>query len=319
MRQIASIDIGGTKIAAGVVFEDGRVEDRVEIPTQPEAGFPFTIARLKQIVGSMIANKHALSGIGIGCPGPLDPLTGIVGEVGTLPTWQNGNLRAELEREFGLPVAVENDADAAALADHAFGAGRGARNFLYVTFSTGIGAGILLGGKLYRGVDGSHPEVGHQVIDPSGPLCYCHLRGCWEGLASGLAMEAWMQQQNPRSTPLTAREICDLARRGDPFALSCMEREARYVGLGLANLVTLFSPDLISLGGGLMRSSDLFLDSALALVRHVCTQVPVHKTQIVLSTLGADIGILGAAQAWMHRYRPNELTSEPPLLSGSRA
>jgi glucokinase len=118
-----------------------------------------------------------------------------------------------------------------------------------------------------------------------------------------------MQEQKPRSQPLTAREICELARQGDQLALRCMEREARYVGFGLANLVTLFSPDLISLGGGLMHGSDLFLDSAIAFVRDVCTQVPVHKTRIVPTALGGDAGILGAAQCWLHRHPSSELSA----------
>jgi len=315
MRHIASIDIGGTKIAAGVVREDGQVEGRVEIPTQPEAGFPSALARLKQIIRCMLDQGHSLDGIGIGCPGPLDSLTGIIGDIGTLPTWQDGDLVTDLEQEFGLSVAVENDADAAALAEHSWGCATGISNYIYVTLSTGIGAGIILGGKLYRGVEGSHPEVGHQLIDPSGPLCYCKLRGCWESLASGVAVEAWVQEQRPLGLPLRAHEICELARQGDPLALRAMERLSLYVGLGLANLITIFSPDLISLGGGLMSSSDLFLDSAITLVQQVCTQVPVHKTRIVPTALRADIGILGAAQCWLHRHP----SIEPSVQHGTLA
>jgi len=307
MRHIASIDIGGTKIAAGVVSEDGQLESRVEIPTQPEAGFPFTLRRLREVIRSMVAQGHKLEGIGIGCPGPLNPLTGILGDVGTLPTWKNGDLVTDLEQEFGLSVAVENDADAAALAEYAWGCAIGVPNYIYVTLSTGIGAGIVLGGQLYRGVDGSHPEVGHQLIDPSGPLCYCGLRGCWESLASGVALESWVQEQRPMSLRLTAREICELARQDNELAQRAMERLTRYVGFGLANLVTLFSPDLLSLGGGLMRSSDLFFEKATGLVQEVCTQVPVHKVRIVPTALHADVGLLGAAQSWLHRHR-----STPP-------
>jgi glucokinase len=228
-------------------------------------------------------------------------LTGVIGDVGTLPGWQDGNLVSELQREFGRTVVVENDADAAALAEQAWGTAKGVENYIYVTISTGIGGGMILGGKLYRGAGGAHPEVGHQAIDPSGPLCYCRLSGCWESLASGSAMEAWMQEQHPQSTPISARKICELASSGDKRALLCLKREAHYLGIGLANLITLFSPDMIGLGGGLMQSSSLFLDAAVSLINEVCTQVPVHNTRIVLAGLGNNVGLLGAAQCWLRR------------------
>jgi len=301
MKQIAAVDIGGTKIASGVVREDGAILSQRECATDAKGGFPAAMSQVKRMLHEMEKQGHAFEGIGIGCPGPLDPLTGVIGDVGTLPGWQGGNLAAELGREFGRSVAVENDADAAALAEQAWGAARGTGNYIYVTISTGIGGGMILGGKLYRGAGGAHPEVGHQAIDPSGPLCYCKLNGCWESLASGSAMEAWMQQQHPRSAPISAREICELASSGDKQALLCLEREAHYLGIGLANLITLFSPDMIGLGGGLMQSSSLFLEATVRLINEVCTQVPVHNTRIVLAALGNRVGLLGAAQCWLRR------------------
>jgi glucokinase len=244
----------------------------------------------------------ALDGIGIASPGPLDPLTGMLGEVGTLPGWQGQNLMTELHPGYSVPIAVENDADAAALAESRWGASGGKGAFIYVTVSTGIGGGIVLDGKLYRGVGGSHPELGHQIIDPSGPLCYCRAHGCWESLASGTAMSSWMREAEPDAAALTAEEICNLASQGNELAMRALQREGYYLGLGLANLVTLFSPDTIALGGGVMRSSSLFLDDSLKIVRELCTQVPVEKTSIVLASLGQDAGLLGAAQSWLCRY-----------------
>jgi len=302
MTLIGAVDIGGTKIAVGVVRADGMIVHQCEFRTEPLRGFSDAMLRIKGLLREVTNTCGAIDGIGICCPGPLDPFTGIIGEVGTLPGWQGENLVEELERELGVSVAVENDADAAALAEHKWGAGTGAESFIYVTISTGIGGGIILGNRLYRGARGAHPEIGHQVIADSGPLCYCGARGCWESLASGTAMSEWMRHISPESGPLTAAEICERARKGDDLALRTTAREGYYLGLGLANIITLFTPAEISLGGGVMKSSDLILGDALAVVKRLCTQVPVDDTTIALSTLGANAGLMGAAEAWIRRY-----------------
>ena len=301
---IGAVDIGGTKIAVGAVAEDGTVLARCECPTDPARGFAAAIGRTSGMLAEVRRLAGAeFAGIGVAAPGPLNPFDGVIGDVGTLPGWQGGNLSAALSAEFGITVAVENDADSAALAECAWGAARGSRNFIYVTVSTGIGAGLILSGRLYRGVDGAHPEIGHHVLDWSGPVCYCGAHGCWETLASGPAMAAWFQTQRPESAPLTAHQVCDLARAGDPLARRAIDREAFYLGLGLANLVTLYTPEAIALGGGVMRSADLLLDRAREVVHAVATQVPAEKTRITLASLGADTGLAGAARAWIERYR----------------
>ncbi len=308
MRMIGAIDIGGTKIAVGAVREDGALARRQELPTNPEQGFESTMVRVRRVLHEVADACGALQGIGIACPGPLDPITGIIDEVGTLPGWKNGNL-LEAFGEFGVTVAVENDADAAALAEFSWGTGRGVNNFIYVTISTGIGGGIVLAGRLYRGVDGAHPEIGHQIIDSTGPQCYCSARGCWESLASGTAMSAWMSAQRPGLPPESAATICKHATLGDELALQAVKREGYYLGLGLANLVTLFAPDVIALGGGVMKSSHLFLDDAVKIVRGLCTQVPAAKVRIALSSPGSDTGLLGAAQSWFLRYKNHAAAS----------
>jgi len=301
MTHIGAVDIGGTKIAAGAVREDGAVVFRCERPTDPARGFADAMQRVRGILHQVIDACGPFDGIGVASPGPLDPVSGTLGEIGTLPGWQGGNLVEALEKEFRVTVAVENDADAAALAEFKWGAAPTPGSLIYVTVSTGIGGGIVCDGRLYRGVDGAHPEIGHQIVDNSGPLCYCGAHGCWESLASGTAMSAWMHEMKPEAGRITAAEICNLARQGDELALRALRREGRYLGLGLANLVTLFAPAVISLGGGVMKSSALFLDDALKTVRELCTQVPVEKTRIALSSLGPDIGLKGAAQAWLLR------------------
>jgi glucokinase len=303
-RVAAAIDVGGTKIAIGIVDAQGRILAQGETPTAPEQGYPAALARTVSILHRLLEESGlSVDGLGIGSTGPIDPETGIYGVVGTLPGWEGSPLAADLEREFGLSVAVENDADAAALGEAAWGAGRGSRSLLYVTISTGIGVGILLDGKLYRGARGAHPEIGHHVIDWSGPLCYCGANGCWETLASGPALEAWMGAR--RDGALSASQICELARHGDALALEAIQREALYIGLGLANLVTMYCPQTIVLGGGMMRSADLLLAPALDLVKRICTQVPAENTSIVLAGLGAQCGLLGGACVWFHQAGVN--------------
>jgi glucokinase len=301
MRRIGAVDIGGTKIAAGIVSDDGKILHRSECPTEPKRGLCDAIDRIQRMLQAAIDQCGSIDGIGIACPSPLDSLTGVIGDVGTLPSWEGGRLADSVGERFALPVAIENDADAATLAEYAWGATHTSGTLIYVTISTGIGGGIVQSGQLYRGVRGAHPEFGHQLIDPAGPLCYCKLSGCWESLASGLAMTAYFSEIDPDRGQLASAEICGLAQQGDPLALRAVKREAHFLGLGLANLVTLFVPDVICLGGGVMRSSHMFLDDVRAIVRSLCTQVPVEYTAITLSSLGPDIGLLGAAQSWLLR------------------
>lgn len=304
MKVIGAVDIGGTKIAAGAVTEYGAIISRLECATAPEMGFVLAVERIKGMLHEIVRGVGAeFEGIGIACPGPVDPFTGVIGDVGTLPGWQGGNLVAEFEPSFGIRVAVENDADAAALAEASQIGAKESGCLIYITVSTGIGGGIILSGELYRGVDGAHPEVGHQIIDPSGPLCYCKARGCWESLASGSAMASWMREHQPTASEQSAAGICARAQQGDQLALQAVAREGYYLGLGLANLITLFSPRMIVLGGGVMNSHHLFLGRVQEVIREVCTQVPAEKTKITLASRGANGGLVGAAEAWLRRYR----------------
>jgi glucokinase len=311
---IGAVDIGGTKIAVGMVDEAGRVLARTESQTAPEHGPADGLARITQMLretaaqaGEHLHNHTPLRGIGIGCTGPVHPLAGTIGDVEFLPGWEGADLVGELSRAFGVPAAIENDADAAALGEAAWGAGRDASRFIYVTVSTGIGGGMVFDGQLYRGVDGAHPEIGHHVLDPAGPPCFCGAHGCWESLAAGPGLARWMREHDPQGIhvpePVDARNICTAAERGDPLAQAAVAREAHYLGLGFANLVTLFVPDVIALGGGLMRSLHLFQDTIHQTIRATCGLVPHEKVRLVPAALGPDAGLIGAARVWMHRYQ----------------
>jgi glucokinase len=317
MRAIGAIDVGGTKIAVGAVTEDGTLLGSSRRPTWTDRGFAAAMHGASEMLRELSARLGVeLVGVGVACPGPLDPFTGILGDVGTLPGWEGGDIVSALKAAFHVPVIVENDADAAALAEARWGAGKHSRRFVYVTISTGVGAGIVLSGDLYRGVDGAHPEIGHHVVDVSGPRCYCGARGCWEVLASGLAMAEWMRKQVPADAGWSAARICELARAGDEMARRTVEREAYYIGLGLANLITIFAPDVIAIGGGVMKSVDLFLPQVRELLREIVTQVPLEKIRLTAPALGDDAGLAGAALSWMQRspvsYRGSERQHHRP-------
>lgn len=304
---IAAVDIGGTKIATGIVDGDGKVrckrESRAHVDCDYRNGLELVIGMLQE--ASRNANAK-ISGIGIGSTGPVDPFSGEFGDLDFLPRWRGKNLVKDLARNFNVPVALENDADAGALAEAAWGVGKGKSRLVYVTIGTGIGGGIILEERLYRGVDGSHPEIGHHVIDPAGPLCSCGFRGCWEALAAGPAMAEWLKAQVPADYPhrqdLTAKRICQLALEGDSWASQAVKREAYYLGLGLANIVNLFAPDVIALSGSVMKDSSLFLDGAREVIQQGCRFVPAEKTEIILASLGEDANLIGAARVWDYRF-----------------
>ena len=304
---IAAVDIGGTKIAVGMVDDDGRLLKCLETPTDANLGYTKALDRIADLLRQVAQRTGAeITGIGIGSTGPVDPFTGEIGDVNFLPGWQGSPIVADLSRLFHVKVAMENDADAAALGEAGWGAGKNKTRLIYVTVGTGIGGGIILDGKLYRGVEHAHPEIGHHLIDVSGPACLCGFHGCWESLASGPAMADWMKTEAPsdytHGADLSAKRICELAESGDTLAGRAVEREAYYLGLGLANLIVLFTPDAIVLGGSVMKSAHLFLERARKVIAESCRYVPFEKTELALASLGEDANLVGAGRVWHHRF-----------------
>jgi len=303
------LDIGGTKIAAAVVDEGGHVLARAECPTAAERGFPDAVQRMHTMLSKGAAQAGVrLAGIGIGCTGPVDPFTGVVGEVDFMPSWRGQDLAGALHRAFSIPVALENDADADALGEARWGASQGKSRLIYLTVGTGIGSGMVLDGALYRGANGAHPEVAHLVIEASGPLCYCGARGCWEALASGPAMAVWANAQRrtagDNGPEWTGAQICELAQGGNAIARESVAREGFYLGVGIANLISLYAPDAIVLGGGVLKDTGLYLESIWKVIRTNCKYVPFEHIEIGPSSLGHDAALIGAAQTWFHRYQP---------------
>src|SRR5947208_8088126 len=302
---IGAVDIGGTKIAVGIVDPEGKLLSRFESATQADGPYECALDRTATMLRAAMASTGAnLQGIGSGSTGPVYPFTGEIVDVNFYPHWRGQNPAKDLEKIFGVPVAMENEADAAALGEAGWGSGRNKSRLIYVTVGTGIGAGIILEGHVYRGVDQAHPEVGHHVIDASGPLCTCGFRGCWEALATGPAMAEWFQSKvlagRRTAGDLTAKEIFRLAKEGDGLAQEAVTREAYYLGLGLANLINLFVPEVIVLGGSVMKS--VSLDELRKVISQGCRFVPFEQTELALASLREDANLIGAARVWHHRF-----------------
>ncbi|MDR7542857.1 MAG: ROK family protein [Armatimonadota bacterium] len=302
------VDLGGTKILAALVDERGRVLVRERAPT-PEGG-------PEAVIGTIVDRVHALCrragqdigvvrGLGVGAPGPMDPLSGVVFEPPNLPGWRDVPLGQLLSASLGIAVFVENDANAAALAEHWVGAGVGVDDLIYMTVSTGIGGGLILGGRLYHGAAGTAGEVGHMVIEPGGPRCNCGRFGCLEALASGpsIAREARAAVAAGRPTvlaaipsqALNAAAVARAALDGDPVAREIYARAAAALGTGITNLVNLLNPAMVILGGGVTRAGELIFAPVRRIVRQEAFERPASAVQIVPAALGDDVGAIGAA------------------------
>jgi glucokinase len=298
---VVGLDIGGTKIAAAAVNGRGEILGRDTMPTEAERGFDDGVRRIEALIGQVCAAANCPRGhlvaIGIGCTGPVDPARGTIDNPYTLPTWDGVNIVQALETRLGVPVMLENDADAAAMGEIWLGAGRGARLVVMVTIGTGIGGAVIIDGQIYRGTGGAHPEIGHHSIDPAGPMCYCGVRGCWEIMASGPAMAAAARERMPDQPPesITGATVIDWARAGHPIAQEIVARAAHATALGVFNLVNLYVPDVIVLGGGVMEAYDLFEPAILEVVARD-TMAPVQRIAIRQAALGNDAGVLGAAR-----------------------
>lgn len=303
---VVGVDVGGTKILAGIARE-GKLVAREYMPTLAEAGMKETTGRILAALDKVCRRRGVdkPAAIGIAIAGLIDMERGVVVTSPHLPGWKQVPLAEKVERATGVRTLLINDANAAAVGEHIYGAGRGVDNLIYITVSTGIGGGIILGGELYFGFCGTAGEIGHMVIEAHGPPCDCGSRGCLETLASGsaLAREAMerISQREPTSImelskgqPITAQTIYRAARLGDRLAQELIEQAATYLGVGLANLVNIFNPQLIIVGGGLSRMGRRLLAPAVREMKARAFALPARKVRVVRARLGADAGVLGA-------------------------
>jgi glucokinase len=307
-RAVIGIDLGGTIVRAGAFDAQGNMLAVQETPIEAARGPEFGLRKIQKLAEQVRAESGAgaLAGIGIGATGPVDPIQGVINNPFTLPTWENVPVIEWLEKAFSIPVTLENDADVAALGEYWQGAGQGIQRLYAVTVGTGVGTALILDGEIYRGLDGSHPEGGHMLLDPSGPLCYCKMRGCWESLCAGPAIEQRAREADLTGSRLLgmatgekekieARMVFEAARLGDRAALSIVATFTRYFVQGILNVSILFVPDLIVLSGGVMRSADLFMPKVEATLQAYTEMVPAHRIRILPAKLGYYAGLYGAA------------------------
>jgi len=307
------VDVGGTKVAAGLVDASGTISAKTRAPMIATGDAAAGFAAVKQAVEAVFAAapeaRSEVNGIGICSPGPLDPFTGVVLNPPNLPCWRNYPLARETERAFGVPARVDNDANAAGLAEVLWGAGAGHQYVFYATLGTGIGTGFVFDRRIYHGRTGAAGEGGHVSIDYQGPLCGCGKRGCIEILCSGPAIASRARLKlSASAAPSRMRALAagDLAQlraehvgqayhEGDPAAAEVLQETAHLLAIWLGNMIDTLDPDVMVVGGGVAQLMSSFFDRILAEIPAWSINPRAHEVPLVMARYGADAGIAGAA------------------------
>jgi len=311
---VVGVDIGGTKVAAGLVNRNGEIKAQIRTPMvanrEPGEGLAAVVSAIDMLLGSDPKARTLIRGIGICAPGPLDPATGVVINPPNVPCWRNFPLAAEVEKIYRVPVKVENDANAAALAEAYWGAGRGYRHIFYAGIGTGIGTGIVFDGRIYNGRTGAAAEGGHMSIDYRGPRCGCGKPGCIEILAAGPAIARRARaklasQQSPRSILLdlakgnidavTSEMVGQAFAAGDLLAKETLLETVDLLSLWLSNIVDLLEPDVIIIGGGVAAMLNPFFDDIANGLAKYCIISRCREIPLLKAHYGADAGIAGGA------------------------
>lgn len=308
---LVGIDIGGTKLAVVIANSDGRILNKIRQPTKSYKGFEYAIRLIFDMIDQLLhleqLTRDQVLSIGISCGGPLDTQTGVVYSPPNLPDWEAIPLADIVESEFKIRPVIENDANAGALAEWRFGAGRGYNHVVFMTMSTGIGAGIVVDGRILHGASDCAGEVGHQVLIPNGPVCGCGNRGCLEAICSGPAI-AKRAQEKVRKNPHTkildlvdgniamirSEEVLEAAKSADPLALDLIKEVSFYMGWGIANLVNIVNPDIVLVGTIAVAAGDLLLEPIRRTVLEMSMQRPGGIVKIMPAQLGQHIGDLAA-------------------------
>lgn len=284
-----AIDIGGTRIRAALVSEQGEVLTRAEGVT-PARGHGDEVVKVIALTAAQARQGQPVAAAGVCAPGPLDADHGIAQVTPTIDGFRDYPLRARISEALGLPTVLEHDGQAAAFGEWRHGAGQGVQSLVFVTISTGIGGGAIVEGHLQRGRQGQAGHVGHMTLLPDGPICNCGNPGCWEALAAGPAFAAAARARGLADGPAAFAA----ARAGEASALALVADEARWLGIGLVNLLHVYSPEIIVLGGGMTAGLDLLRPGIEAEIARRA-MAPYRATPIVKAALGDNAGLVGAA------------------------
>lgn len=302
MNSTIAIDIGASRMRAGsYTTESIEPIQYNQIPTRSE-GMPIE-DRLVNLIESVWPEDYEVKSIAAACPGPLDPINGIIVEPPNIPEWRYFPIQEFLQSIFNIPIAINNDANLAAVGEWTFGAGKGHSNLIYLTISTGIGGGIIIDNKLLSGVAGYAGEVGHMTINSQGPVCSCGKDGHLEAIASGPSIVRWIKSRLEDESlrehfpegDLTAKHISEAAESGNELAIAAYERAGKYIGLAIADLLHIFNTSLVIIGGGVSMAGDLLFEPIRKSVRDsVISDAYLDNLQILPAALGDDSGLLGA-------------------------
>ncbi len=309
------IDLGGTNIAGILINKKGDILAKKRRKTLVQEGEDKVIAQIIGCINDLLKegkilgiSSKELLGIGVGAPGPLNRRKGEIYHPPNLPGWENVSLMRILKDKLGIPVFIENDANATALGEWWLGAGRNVNNLILLTLGTGIGGGIIIEGEVYHGFRDMGAELGHIVIKEGGMICGCGIRGCLEAYASATGVvkrtRAAMKQgyktilknlikDNPEG--LTCELVFRAAREKDPLALWLIEETGRYLGVGIGSLVNVLNPEMVILSGGMIKAGDLLLNPVRRFVKLFSIKAIIEKVEIVLGDLGDEAGAIGAA------------------------
>ena len=317
---VAGIDMGATHLTVLIANFSAQVLAEKEIPFDIADGPKTCIDQadrlLLELLNGAKLDLHDLAAIGLGVPGPIVTKAGMVLAPPLMPGWDRFPIRDTLEKRWGCPVSLNNDAELGVLGEWAYGAGRGAQNLAYIKVGTGIGAGLFMDGQIYRGATGSAGEIGHMTIDENGPLCICGNRGCLEAMAGGKAIAAKAREAiaNNKRTELaglspvegiTVMEIARAAARGDLVAQEILAEAGDQLGVAIASLVNLFNPDIVVVGGGVAQTGDLFLEPIRKAVQKRSLPAAAYAVRITTSLLGKRSSSMGAVvqalSAALHR------------------
>lgn len=311
---VIGVDLGGTNLRTGLLTAQGEIINRHKEATHVSEGWQKVVRRLVDDI--QIQRQYAVerglkvAAIGVGAPGVIHVDEGVVVRSPNFPDWNNIPLKTLLEEALAVPVAIENDANAAALGEQWRGAGRDIKSMILLTLGTGVGGGIVLDNRIWHGADGMAGEIGHMTLMPEGRPCSCRNVGCLEMYASARGILQSYREALAQSCSdinfndtITAADVYEAARTGNRTAIRVMKDMGTMLGIGIANLINIFNPERVVIGGGVKDAWPLFIDSAREEITRRAFEVPARRTQIVPSLLGDDAGMVGAAAVALQQIK----------------